>query len=352
MNFIDFFYPVLIIIMLTAIFILGYRYKGIHDRMAEMEETLREVIFHKQRIYLQGKNTDETLKLSRLINQLLDLYLDEKAVRRQEWASKQRLTANLSKFITHPIHGAAEQLETAMTDPKNRVTCIKTALEDMNQVKKRADQMSALNDLENDPSIFPLESTDICHLVSQVVSELEPSLKQNHFTLEARIPQKKYMANVNPQGIETLLRHLIENASTHGKSGHYIGIQVHLDHDYDDALAVEVIDHGKGMSLDHLNAIFSVLQEDSDLFPDDDNESASKNDSEISKKDSRKSAENKNSKDSKKESPGNAKDADSKWSYSGLGLAMACLLAKKSGGGLGAFSKPGQTVFKLLLPLE
>lgn len=327
MNFIDFFYPVLIIIMLTAIFILGYRYKGIHDRMEEMEEALQDVIYRKQRLYLRCKKTDETLALTRLINQLLDLYLDEKTARMQEWAAKRRLIANFNRFITEPLHSAAEHLNIATADAKTRGTHMKTAMEDMDEVQKRAAQMTLLLQWETDTSPFPFQSTDVCQLVSQIASEAEPRLKQHHFTVDIRIPQKKYMARINPEGVGKLLHSLIENAATHGKSGRYIGIQVHPDEEYENALAVEIIDHGKGMNPAHLNAIFSPLEEEDQESPSD----ASKDEKDSSLK---------------------MEGSGSKWNVSGLGLAMACLLAKKSGGGLGGASKPGQTVFKLLLPME
>lgn len=336
MSFIDIFYPVLVIVMLTAIFILGYRYKEIRQRMLEMEESLQEAILRKQRLYLHCKKNDETLKLTRLINQLLDRYLDEKVARKQEWAAKQRLKANLSKFITEPIQQATVKLNSAAADPKACSAHMKAALEKMEGVEKRAAQMSQLIDLENDTSSFPLEKIDICQLVSQVATKAEPALKQQHFTVEVRIPKKKYWVNGNSQGIEQLLHHLIENAATHGKSGRYIGIQVRLDEEYDRALAVEIIDHGKGMSPAHINAIFSVLGEEDENHPDGDREDSSQ----------------KKSKDFTKDSPENDISIREQWNYSGLGLATACLLAAKSGGGLGASSKSGQTVFKLLLPLQ
>jgi two-component system, OmpR family, sensor kinase len=217
--------------------------------------------------------------------------------------TRKKFIATASHELRTPIFslgGFVELLEDDDLDPGTRRRFLDQVSQQVERLRKLSVDLLDLSRLESGSLELRPEQVDLRELTRSVSGEFEPSLAQHDSHLELRLPPRTIEAVCDPVRVAQIMRILIDNALTHTGSGTRIVVTASRE---DGNVLLVVRDDGEGIDPLSISRIFEPFY--------------------------------------------TADDAQG----SGLGLAIASELAERMAGKLSVTSAPGDTEFKLELPV-
>jgi two-component system, OmpR family, sensor histidine kinase KdpD len=237
--------------------------------------------------------------------------------RAQDLAHQIEVTKRSEQLRTTLIDAMAHEFKTPLTSiratttllldspdqPKeNRMELLNIADEEAQHLENLIDDTVAMARLDTGHIKVNLELTDLTEIVNEVVHSMQTEIQGR--SLEIVQEPETPVSALDRYLIKLALKQLIDNALKYSSPGTPLKIRVHRDNG---SVAVEVIDHGKGIPIHEQNRIFERFYRSPSV---------------------------------QNQIPG-----------SGLGLSIAQSIMHAHGGDLTVTSNPGETTFRLILPV-
>ena len=159
----------------------------------------------------------------------------------------------------NPIEGFTDILATQDYDlrPEEREELSKMIKNSSKHITKIIDEMAELSFYESKKSLPVNYTMSPNHLCRHMVDALRPKCKQGvRMFFETELPEE-FELHTNHEAMDTLLRHLIENAIQYTEKG----VITVACSEYGEMLRVSVTDTGKGIPAEHRGNIFNTFRE-------------------------------------------------------------------------------------------
>lgn len=159
----------------------------------------------------------------------------------------------------NPIEGFTDILATQDYDlrPEEREELSKMIKNSSKHITKIIDEMAELSFYESKKSLPVNYTMSPNHLCRHMVDAFRPKCKQGvRMFFETELPEE-FELHTNHEAMETLLRHLIENAIQYTEKG----VITVACSEYGEMLRVSVTDTGKGIPAEHRGNIFNTFRE-------------------------------------------------------------------------------------------
>lgn len=289
--------------LVVLVFFIGYHIYLRH-RIKDIVNTLEQVLCGNEALHLFTHSFDPTKSLSIQINRLMDSYSQERITSKREENSRKKLLSNLSHDVRTPlvsVIGYLEAIEKGLPSKEEKDAYLHTALVKAYILKERVDQLFELARLDANEFLFQLKPVDLFELVRNTLIDFVPILEQQNFEVKIHVPEDECIITTDSTALTRILQNLIRNAFIHGGEGKFLGVNSYYK---DDIVAIEIIDHGKGIAKEDLTLIFDRLYQID----------------------------------------------QSRTSQGGLGLTIASELARKLDGDVSVTSTKKNTIFTICLP--
>ena len=240
---------------------------------------------------------DELGQLTRAFNEM------QRKLERVDRARREFI-ANASHELRTPIFslgGFVELLRDEELDEQTRDEFLGAIAEQVERLQKLATDLLDLSRLDAGSLDLVSEQVDLTEVAASVVREFMPALEAHDSRLSLELGTGRVQAVCDPDRVAQIMRILLDNALRHTPPGTEVRISTERDNGY---AHVSVIDSGPGLEENTREHAF-------DRFFTADGTRGS-----------------------------------------GLGLAIAKELAERMEGGVRVESRPGQTVFRLVLPVS
>lgn len=220
----------------------------------------------------------EIRELAAALNRLLDAFYQKKAGYAQSRLALAQMLSNLSHDLRTPLtvlSGYSELLKKQAAACGNeawdcpqkgsRTAYNQTIFDDISvsaerirqktrELDRTIDEYFTLSRLESGDMHPVLQRTDLTALCHDVLLDYYDILEDAAFTVNPAIASAPVYADTDPEAFRRILKNLIDNAIRHGGAGNYLGLTLRRQ---DDAVVVEVEDHGPGISETDQEQIFS-----------------------------------------------------------------------------------------------
>jgi signal transduction histidine kinase len=274
-------------------------------RVKELERAAREVAagnFSEEPVPIRSE--DELGELARAFNEM------QRRLARLDQARKEFI-ANASHELRTPIFslgGFVELLQDEEIDEQTRTEFLATMSEQVDRLQKLATDLLDLSRLDAGSLEVEVEDVPLLAVADKVAEEFAAAAARQEATIEISDDggSREVGALGDPTRVEQILRVLLDNALTHTGTGTVIEVSAATAHsrlDESQVAELTVTDNGPGIPAQELLSVFDRFH------------------------------------------TGDAGRG------SGLGLAIARELAERMHGRLELASRPGKTVFRLILPL-
>jgi two-component system sensor histidine kinase KdpD len=235
-----------------------------------------------------------------------DLAHEVEATRRSE-----RLRTTLIDAMAHEFKTPLTSIRAATTallsnpdqQPPNAARMLKIADEEASHLEVLIDNALDMADLDSDNIAVDLELSNLSDAIREVISSMKAEIGERplEFTCDEKLPPTPFDRRL----VKLAIKQILDNAVKYSPSG--TPIEIRADRQ-DGTVAVEITDHGKGISAQEQIRIFERFYRSPSV---------------------------------RDHIPG-----------SGLGLSIAHRILQAHGGDLTVRSRPGETTFSLVLPIE
>lgn len=235
-----------------------------------------------------------------------DLASQVEAVRRSEKLRTTLLDAMAHEFktpLTSVIAATSSLLDSPDQLDRNRIELLKIADEEAHHLKELIDDTVEMGRLDSTDIRIQAEPADIGDMVREVVASRRTDLDGRPVDIAG--DEHTPPLAVDQRLVKLAIKQLLDNALKYSPAEKPVTIEVHHS---DSNIIVAVTDHGDGISVQEQSRIFERLYRSPSVL---------------------------------RQIPG-----------SGLGLSIALNIARAHHGDLNVTSRPGETTFRLMLPLH
>jgi signal transduction histidine kinase len=271
--------------------------RALTARVKRLEQAARKVAAGDFSNPIQAESDDELGKLAAAFDDM------QRQLARLDTARKQFI-ASASHELRTPIFslgGFLELLADEELDEDTRGQFLAQIRGQVERLRKLATELLDLSRLESGALELRPEPTDVGQLAREIAGEFVPAATQHEAQVEVRTTVEPIEIECDPERVAQVVRILLDNALVHTPAGTAIVVSAARE---DGHVSLEVADSGLGIRLQTMPHIFEPFYTSADA----------------------------------------ARGA-------GLGLAIARELAERMHGELTVRSSPGDTVFKLTLPV-
>ena len=230
--------------------------RGIQDKLEKISGKLSEIL---------EKNSDEKVMvftdqkaLMELSGQINRLLLDRQQIRRdyrRQELSVRKMLANISHDIKTPLTVILGYMEILRLEDKDNETLKKVETK-AKQVVELINEFFTLAKLEAGDMNMEITNVEINELCRENVLGFYELLLQKEFAVDLSIPEQKFQVQGEKESLDRILNNLLSNAVRYGSEGKYIGLFLREERDF---IAVEVVDHGRGIAREYAERIFDRL---------------------------------------------------------------------------------------------
>lgn len=114
-----------------------------------------------------------------------------------------------------------------------------------NELVHSVNNLFNLAKIQSGDIILNIQRVNLTQLCHEIILEFYDLLENEHFYVEVNIKDKPIYANVDIDGVQRILKNLIDNAIKYGNSGKFLGVSLYKK---DNHTYIEVEDHGIGIS--------------------------------------------------------------------------------------------------------
>ena len=220
---------------------------------ARVAERLADGHLHER---MMVKGVDEMATLARSFNEMAESLRDQ--IHRMEELShlQRRFVSDVSHELRTPlttirmaaevIYSSRDELDPAASRSAELLTAQLDRFEDL-----LADLLE-ISRFDAGAATLDAESHDLRDVVTGAVEQAAPLAERRGVWLSVELPDKPVIADIDPRRVERVLRNLLVNAIEHG-DGRPVDVTVAADAR---AVAVNVRDHGVGMTQDEAEHVF------------------------------------------------------------------------------------------------
>lgn len=230
--------------------------RGIQDKLEKISGKLSEILEkdsdEKVMIFTDQK---ALMELSGQINRLL---LDRQQIRRdyrRQELSVRKMLANISHDIKTPLTVILGYMEILRLEDKDNETLKKVETK-AKQVVELINEFFTLAKLEAGDMNMEITNVEISELCRENVLGFYELLLQKEFAVDLSIPEQRLYVQGEKESLDRILNNLLSNAVRYGSEGKYIGLFLREEEDF---IAVEVVDHGRGIAREYAERIFDRL---------------------------------------------------------------------------------------------
>lgn len=230
--------------------------RGIQDKLEKISGKLSEILEkdsdEKVMIFTDQK---ALMELSGQINRLL---LDRQQIRRdyrRQELSVRKMLANISHDIKTPLTVILGYMEILRLEDKDNETLKKVETK-AKQVVELINEFFTLAKLEAGDMNMKITNVEINELCRENVLGFYELLLQKEFAVDLSIPEQRLYVQGEKESLDRILNNLLSNAVRYGGEGKYIGLFLREEGDF---IAVEVVDHGRGIAREYAERIFDRL---------------------------------------------------------------------------------------------
>lgn len=230
--------------------------RGIQDKLEKISGKLSEILEkdsdEKVMIFTDQK---ALMELSGQINRLL---LDRQQIRRdyrRQELSVRKMLANISHDIKTPLTVILGYMEILRLEDKDNETFQKVETK-ARQVVELINEFFTLARLEAGDMNMEITNVEINELCRENVLGFYELLLQKEFAVDLSIPEQRLYVQGEKESLDRILNNLLSNAVRYGSEGKYIGLFLREEEDF---IAVEVVDHGRGIAREYAERIFDRL---------------------------------------------------------------------------------------------
>lgn len=230
--------------------------RGIQDKLEKISGKLSEILEkdsdEKVMIFTDQK---ALMELSGQINRLL---LDRQQIRRdyrRQEQSVRKMLANISHDIKTPLTVILGYMEILRLEDKDNETLKKVETK-AKQVVELINEFFTLAKLEAGDMNMEITNVEINELCRENVLGFYELLLQKEFAVDLSIPEQRLYVQGEKESLDRILNNLLSNAVRYGSEGKYIGLFLREEEDF---IAVEVVDHGRGIAREYAERIFDRL---------------------------------------------------------------------------------------------
>lgn len=230
--------------------------RGIQDKLEKISGKLSEILEkdsdEKVMIFTDQK---ALMELSGQINRLL---LDRQQIRRdyrRQELSVRKMLANISHDIKTPLTVILGYMEILRLEDKDNETLKKVETK-AKQVVELINEFFTLAKLEAGDMNMEITNVEINELCRENVLGFYELLLQKEFAVDLSIPEQRLYVQGEKESLDRILNNLLSNAVRYGSEGKYIGLFLREEEDF---IAVEVVDHGRGIAREYAERIFDRL---------------------------------------------------------------------------------------------
>ena len=212
----------------------------------------------REELFPHGHRFDEIGRLSRSFRDMFErLKLEMGRVTRTD-VMRREMVANVSHDLRTPLTALMGQLETIkmkrdLLSAAEQLSLIDRALQNADQLRRLTDALAELGRLDNPEFSAQPEPIAIGELADDVVQRHSTRAQGQSVELIAEYSDGLPLAKVDAGLIERALSNLLDNALRVTPTGGKITVRVRND---TEAMRIEVIDTGPGVSGDDLNRVF------------------------------------------------------------------------------------------------
>jgi two-component system, OmpR family, sensor kinase len=269
--------------------------RAVARRVRRLESAAEDFAEGKDVSPLPVDSEDELGQLTRAFNEM-----QEQLARVDR--SRRDFIANASHELRTPIFslgGFLELLQDEELDPATRERFLASMREQIDRLQRLAADLLDLSRLDAGALEMHPREADLMEVTEAVIHEFAPVTASHHTSLGVNLPEEGVVAFCDPDRVAQIVRILLDNAIRHNPPGTPVTVSATRR---DGSVELSVSDLGRGLEPATADRVF-------DRFYTSDSSRGS-----------------------------------------GLGLAIARELAERMDGRIGVASRPGRTVFTLMLP--
>lgn len=124
---------------------------------------------------------------------------------------------------------------------------------EVTRLARFVDDLLSISSMESGSLTIERQKTDSARMFAEVISKVEPLMKQKEIEFEVHLPEKMQELQLDKDKIVAVLVNLLGNAAKYTPSGGRVSLRVKLDADQ---LQVAVEDTGMGIAADELPKVF------------------------------------------------------------------------------------------------
>lgn len=230
---------------------------GTQDKLKKMSRKLNEILDidsdEKVMVFTDNK---VLMDLAAQINRMLENRDKLKVDYRRSVISSKKMLSNISHDIKTPMTVILGYLEIMRLSSSEENEMLVKVEQTAQRVVELVNQFFTLAKLEAEDIDIEISKVDICEICRESALDFYNLLTQKEFAVEIDIPEKPVFVQGNKDALQRILYNLISNVARYGSDGKYMGMVLRSDEKY---VYIDVVDKGKGIDPPFAQNVFERL---------------------------------------------------------------------------------------------
>lgn len=212
----------------------------------------------KNRFEYKFQKEDKIYIIQALIfeDNIFEITIKDVTEAEQSQLLKQQMTSNIAHELKTPVTTIYAYLESLQDDkfpPEVQKQFIERAFLQSERLTELIDDISFMSKIEEAPTLFPLEETNVTKVINGIVFDLTSKLEKQNIKVFISV-EPDIIINSNHSLLYSIFRNLMDNTIKY--AGDDIEIHIYHYHEDDDFLYFSYYDTGKGVNKEHLSRLF------------------------------------------------------------------------------------------------
>lgn len=247
-----------VIILIVVVSFFLERERKHRNRIQETSQILEDIVDgnDNRRIHVGAK--DPMAPLIFKINQLVELYQNDKIKSLRTEQARKQLLSNLSHDVRTPLTSLLGYLDALFdgTAGEEANEYLLIAKNKAYTLKEYVDDLFTMAQIDADEIKLVIEPIDLLELLRSELIGWLPRLQKENITLDLQIPDDEYFIKGDGNSLVRIFNNLLQNAFRYGGSYGVIGVSAWEE---ENDVYFEVWDQGPGLSHEEIARVFDRL---------------------------------------------------------------------------------------------